>query len=133
MSAEEECENVLLTYGNHFVASAARLRGVPKDVYQLLYDALTKEDVKNSWAHDKEKLPVKLEGEMEGWGGVGGRWGKGGVFEKADSLESPWLGSTVERLWAVLLQCSEGRIAWGCAGFGRGRLGGETGDCGCLD
>ena len=132
-SPEEKCENVLLTYGNTFIASAARLRGVPRDVYQLLYDALTNSDIKNSWAHAKEKMPVKLEGETEGWDGEGGRWGKGGVFEKEDSLEEPWLGLTVERLWGVLLQCSEGRIAWGCAGFGKGRLGGVKGDCGCMD
>jgi hypothetical protein len=127
------CENVLLTYGNNFVASAARIRGLPKDVYQLLYDALVKEDVRNSWGHAKEKLPVKLEGERGGKGGKGGRWGAGGVYAEKDSLERPWLGFTVERLWGVLLQCSEGRIAWGCAGFGRGRFGGEREDCGCIE
>ena len=135
-SPEEKCENVLLTYGNNFIASAARLRGVPRDVYQLLYDALTNSDIKNSWAHAKEKMPVKLEGETEGWNGEGGRWGKGGVFENEDSLEEPWLGLTVERLWGVLLQCSgedclgvcgvwEGTVGWGEGGlwvYGLGRV-----------
>ena len=122
------CENVLLTYGNNFIASAARLRGLNKDVYQLLYDALTKEDWKNSWAHTKEKLPKMLEGE-----GKWGRWAEGGVYANVDSKESPWLGSTVERLWGVLLQCSEGRIAWGCAGYGKERFGGGKEDCGCSE
>ncbi|PMD37693.1 hypothetical protein L207DRAFT_568614 [Hyaloscypha variabilis F] len=124
------CETVLLTYGNNFFASAARLRGLDKDVYQLLYDALMKRDTKNSWAHAKEKLPTMKEGERRD---SGGRWGQGGVYEREDSLEAPWLGKTVERLWGVLLQCSEGRIAWGCAGFGKGRLGGVREDCGCSE
>jgi hypothetical protein len=127
---EKVCESVLLTYGNNFIASAARIRGVDKDVYQLLYDALVKADVKNSWAHSKEKLPVMLKGEKMG---DGSRWGQGGVYGIPDSLERPWLGMTVERLWGVLLQCSEGRIAWGCAGFGKGRLRGGKEDCGCIE
>ncbi|KAE9364247.1 hypothetical protein N431DRAFT_354538 [Stipitochalara longipes BDJ] len=125
---QKVCDSVLLTYGNNFFASAARLRGLEKDVYQLLYDALVKRDVKNSWAHSKEKLPVMMQGEKRE-----GRWGRGGVYEVPDSLERPWLGSTVERLWGVLLQCSEGRIAWGCAGFGVDRFGGAREDCGCIE
>jgi hypothetical protein len=127
---EKNCESVMLTYGNNFVASAARIRGMEKEVWQLLYDALVKVDVKNSWAHSKEKLPVMLKGEKNA---KGSRWGQGGVYEVPDSLERPWLGMTVERLWGVLLQCSEGRIAWGCGGFGKGRLGAGREDCGCIE
>jgi hypothetical protein len=71
-----------------------------------------------------------LEGEKKG---EGSRWAQGGVYEFSDSLERPWLGLAVERLWGVLLQCSEGRIAWGCAGFGMGRLRGGKEDCGCIE
>ena len=125
---DAKCETVMLTYGNNFFASAARIRGLDKDIYQLLYDALVNTDVKNSWAHAKEKLPLLVEGE-----GKEGRWGEGGVYAVKDSLERPWLGKTVERLWGVLLQCSVGRIAWACSGFGEGRLGGGRDDCGCVE
>jgi len=51
---------LMLMHGNNFFASAARLRGLGKDVYQLLYAALVKKDVKNSW---RQKLPFIVEGE----------------------------------------------------------------------
>jgi hypothetical protein len=207
------CDNVLLTRGNNFIASAARIRGVKKEVWQLLYDALVNEDVVNAWAHDADKMPKMLPGE-EGMG----RWSKGdwvpakgveptpepeppsndkpapkseskpkektqgdkhdtetepggtaheiltdiigaignaspssssrrdepkpqegmfvnvGIYGEKDSLEKPYLGMTVERLWGVLLQCSEGRIAWRCPNLETGwRRGGEEEDCGCVD
>jgi hypothetical protein len=123
------CDSVILTHGNNFVATAARIRGIKRDVWQLLYDALVNPDWENAWAHNSERLPVKLEGEKNV-----GRWGKGGVFEKADSLEWPYLGLTVERLWGVLLQCSEAGIAWGCPSPWKGtRLGGSEADCGCIE
>lgn len=149
------CENILLTRGNYFIASAARLRGVKKDMWELLYDALVKEDVKNAWAHDATKLPKPLPFEplVGRWfqgsreevhtGGALGNETKGevkvvdkppGVYGKTDSLERPWLGMTVERLWGVLLQCSARGIAWRCPNLERGwRLGGEKRDCGCVD
>ncbi|EHK99471.1 hypothetical protein M7I_4628 [Glarea lozoyensis 74030] len=72
----EKCDSVLLTRGNKFVASAARIRGIQRDVYQLLYDALVKPDIENSWAHEKRKLPSPLPYEP-----LIGRWAHGG---KAD-------------------------------------------------
>jgi hypothetical protein len=127
--ASPKCDSVLLTYGNNFVASAARIRGVKREIWQLFYDALVNEDLGNAWAHDKSKLPVRLQGE-----GEVGRWGKGGVYERGDSLESPFLGLTVERLWGVLLQCNEARLAWNCPSLWRGsRMGGGKEDCGCIE
>jgi hypothetical protein len=123
------CDSVLLTYGNNFVATAARIRGVKKDVWQMLYDALTNVDMDHAWAHDAEKLPKLLNGELGR-----GRWAEGEVYGEPDSLKKPYLGMTLERLWGVLLQCSEGRVAWRCPSLEVGwRLGGEKEDCGCID
>lgn len=123
------CESVLLTRGNEFVASSARLRGVKRDVWQMLYDALTKEDMANSWAHEKEKLPILLPGEKKM-----GKWDEDGVYGVEDSLEEPILGLTVERLWAILLQCSMPEIAWRCPSLSRGwRRDGMREDCACVD
>lgn len=123
------CESVLVTRGNEFVASSARIRGVKRDVWQLLYDALTNTDVKNGWSHNKEKMPKMLEGESKM-----GKWAEGGVYGISDSLEDPIFGLTVERLWGVLLQCSVPEIAWRCPNLGRGwRTGGNREDCACVD
>ncbi|KAK2623803.1 hypothetical protein QTJ16_006984 [Diplocarpon rosae] len=123
------CESVLLTYGNHFIASAARIRGVKKDVWEMLYDGLVNEDMGNAWAHKKEKMPLRLAGE-EGQG----RYAEGEVYGRPDSLVRPYLGLTVERLWGVLLQCSRPEIAWGCPSLEVGwRSGGRREDCGCVE
>jgi hypothetical protein len=114
-----ECQSVLLTHGNNFAASADRIRGLGRDVWQMLYDALTNPDVAHAWAHDKGKVKGP-EGSQE--------W-----FGEVDSLENPYLGYTMERLWGVLLQCSDRGIAWRCPDTRRGwRRGGEKSDCSCL-
>lgn len=123
------CDSVLLTYSNNFFASSARIHGIKKDIWELLYEALTKKDIGNSWAHDKAKLPKMFPGEKKL-----GRWGEGGVYEHPDSVHTPIMGNTMERLWGVLLQCSTAEIAWRCPGLNVGeRLGGEKADCGCID
>lgn len=123
------CESVLVTRGNEFVASSARIRGVKRDVWQLLYDALTNTDVKNGWSHDEKKKPKMLEGESKM-----GKWAEDGVYGIPDSLENPIFRLTVERLWGVLLQCSVPEIAWRCPNLGRGwRTGGNREDCACVD
>ncbi|TVY23942.1 hypothetical protein LHYA1_G007399 [Lachnellula hyalina] len=123
------CESVLVTRGNEFVASAARVRGVKRDLWQMLYDALTNEDMGHAWSHASDKLPRMLEGE-----GRMGRWSEDGVYSVPDSVEEPVLGLTVERLWAILLQCSGPEIAWRCPSLGRGlRRGGGRDDCACID
>lgn len=111
----------------------------------MLYDALLNEDAKHAWAHDESKLPKmgaweEGRGRWEGGGGAGedrkwGWWeGEDGVYARPDSLERPYLGLTVERLWGVLLQCSEGRITWRCPNLETGwRTGGQKEDCGCVD
>ncbi|KAH9214712.1 hypothetical protein DL95DRAFT_337427 [Leptodontidium sp. 2 PMI_412] len=123
------CESVLLTYGNNFIASAARIRGTKKDVWQMLYDGLVDTNLENAWAHKKEKMPIVLPGE-EGRG----RFRPGAVYGVKDSLERPYLGMTIERLWGVLLQCSTPEIAWACPALEVGwRIGGRREDCGCIE
>jgi len=112
-----ECNMVLLTYGNTFVASVGRIRGMGKDVWQMLYDALMNEDLGNAWIHDKDRLPAK-----------------GGLYTEDDSVEKPYFGYTMERLWGILLQCSNEEIAWRCPNILRGwRRAGNRADCGCID
>jgi hypothetical protein len=164
------CTQALLTHGNNFIAGAERIRGLDRDVYQLLYDALTNANLRNGWAHDASKIPVNVRpGGDKDWNGKssansGGKdrpkgngvavdsfrgvsetgdkgknanwWtsARGGIeFGEEDSLEHPYLGYTVERLWGILMQCSTSEIAWRCPNTLRGwRRGGERADCGCL-
>ncbi|KAH8656527.1 hypothetical protein BGZ60DRAFT_532111 [Tricladium varicosporioides] len=124
-----KCESVLLTQGNDFIASAARIRGVKKDVWQMLFDGLTNEDMGRAWAHDSKKFPVQLPGEKNIE-----RWGEKGIYGTPDSLQNPWMGHTVERLWGILLQCSTPQISWQCPNLWRGsRLGWDKDDCSCID
>ncbi|KAL3423160.1 hypothetical protein PVAG01_04906 [Phlyctema vagabunda] len=117
--SEEACKKVLLTHGNNFIASAARIRGVKKDVWETLYNGLVNEDLENAWAHDDKKIGVERNLTIAGEG---------------DSLQKPFLGYTVERLWAVLLQCSTREVAWRCPTLNVGwRRGGAKEDCSCID
>ena len=121
----EPCKSVVLTHGNNFVVSADRIRGLGRDVWQMLYDALVNPDLGNAWAHDRKKVKTKSNEDEKGEG----KW----MFGEEDSLESPYLGYTIERLWGILLQCSIQEVAWRCPNMLRGwRRGGERADCGCL-
>jgi hypothetical protein len=101
-------QRVLLSYKGQFVASAARLRANGRLFYQGLRDALA---VNDSWAH--------ADGYLKG---------------REDSPNAPFLGYTVERMWSVILQCSEMRIAALCPTLLSGsRRGGSREDCQCLD
>ncbi|KAF7911883.1 uncharacterized protein EAE98_011826 [Botrytis deweyae] len=114
------CQKVILTHGNNFIASAARIRGVGKDIWETLDDALSNPSLSRGWAHDRLKL------------GPEGRNSK--MFGEKDSLEKPHLGYTVERLWGILLGCSNQKIAWRCPNLWKGwRRGGEKEDCACRD
>jgi len=102
------CSKVLLSYKGQFIVSARRIRGVSKTVYEQLLNALMME---TSWAHQEEYL-------------------KG----RKDSLNAPFFGFTLERLWNVLLQCSDLDVAWRCPTLLSGtRSGGDKGDCQCFD
>ena len=101
-------QKVLLSYKGQFVASAKRIRANEKHMYEELENALEDEE---SWMHGKEYLQGR-----------------------PDSLNAPYFGYTLERLWSLIMQCSDERIAALCPTLLSGqRRGGSTADCQCLD
>ncbi|KAF2091347.1 hypothetical protein K490DRAFT_12579, partial [Saccharata proteae CBS 121410] len=103
-----ECDELLLSYKGQFIASAKRIRGVEKAVYERLDQALLDPE---SWMHQEEYLQ-----------------------ERPDSMNAPFFGFTLERLWSVLMQCSDLEIARNCPTLLSGwRTGGSVEDCQCLD
>ncbi|KAF1986503.1 hypothetical protein K402DRAFT_463445 [Aulographum hederae CBS 113979] len=102
------CEKVLLSYKGQFIASGRRIRGVRKKLYEQLQSAMLDE---NSWAHGEDYLRGRK-----------------------DTMDAPWFGYTMERLWSTLLQCSDEEVAWRCPTLLSGvRRGGGKGDCQCFD
>jgi hypothetical protein len=102
------CEKVLLSYKGQFIVSAARIRGINKDIYHGLWQAFVDE---NSPAHQ----PSNLQG-------------------RPDSMSTPDFGYTMERLWNLLFQCSSVNVGWKCPSLVSGwRLGGDISDCQCFD
>ncbi|KAI9858693.1 MAG: hypothetical protein M1813_007325 [Trichoglossum hirsutum] len=103
------CSRALLAYKGQFVASARRIRGTPQDLYKKLYDGVT--SPRGGWTHDEAIV-------------------KG----RPDSPSAPFFGYTVERLWSILMQCSEPGIAVKCPSLlSKWRTGGGIEDCQCLD
>jgi hypothetical protein len=103
-----ECPPLLLSYKGQFVVSGRRIRGVPLSLYSDLRNDLV--DPK-SWAH----APEYLHG-------------------RPDSMNSPFFGYTLERLWSTLFQCSDLGVGWRCPTLLSGRRrGGNPGDCQCFD
>jgi hypothetical protein len=101
-------QRLLLSYKGQFVASAARVRANEKAMYERLRDALQEPD---SWAHSDEYLQ-----------------------DRPDSLNAPYFGYTLERLWSVIMQCSDEQIAALCPTLLSGqRRGGSKADCQCMD
>ncbi|KAL9065763.1 MAG: hypothetical protein Q9157_007361 [Trypethelium eluteriae] len=102
------CGPMLLSYKGQFIASAQRIRGVERKVYEELRQALVDPE---SWAHQQKYLQGR-----------------------PDSMNAPYFGYTMERLWSTLLQCSDMDIAWKCPTLLSGsRRGGDAGDCQCFD
>lgn len=114
----QECdpeEQILLSYKGQFVASAKRIRGVEKSVYQGLLAAITSEE---DWVHNGTFAGVERSEKMD-----------------EDSPSNPAFGFTMERVWGLVMQCATGgRIASKCpsllSGMGRGE---SVEDCQCLD
>jgi hypothetical protein len=102
------CNTVLLSYKGQFIASAGRIRGIDKSIYDDLRNAFVDE---NSWAHQESYL-------------------KG----REDSMSTPLFGYTMERMWNLLMQCSSTDVSWKCPTLLSGdRLGGDIEDCQCFD
>ena len=107
-TASPPCSKALLSYKGQFIASAKRIRGLDKAVHRELREALVDE---HSWAHQEKYLDGR-----------------------EDSMSAPDLGYTLERLWNVLLQCSDLDVAWKCPSLLSGkRWGGGMEDCQCFD
>jgi hypothetical protein len=116
---EVPCEKetpILLTYKGQLVASARRLRGIPRSIYSELLETIT----------GQNSTETGLRGAGEG--------SRGGVVGN-DTPDNPYFGFTVERIWGLLGQCAtDQRIAVKCPSLLSGMgSGGEAGDCGCLD
>ncbi|KAK8184807.1 uncharacterized protein BKA78DRAFT_26070 [Phyllosticta capitalensis] len=102
------CDKILLSYKGQFIASAKRIRGVSKDVYEGLQLGMADPE---SWAHREPYLNGRK-----------------------DSVNAPRFGYTLERMWSVIMQCSTNEIAWKCPSLlSRTRRGGDVGDCQCFD
>lgn len=107
-NATTDCDKVLLSYKGQFVVSAARIRGIPKSIYEDLRDAFVNPE---SWAHKEPFLK--------------GRW---------ESMSQPIFGYYLERMWNMLFQCSDTDVAWKCPTLLSGwRIGGSKADCQCFD
>ncbi|KAL3419573.1 hypothetical protein PVAG01_08071 [Phlyctema vagabunda] len=102
---------VALSYKGQFIASARRIRGVKKQVYVQLLDAITSTD---GWSHDRDI--------------IGSRF---------DSPDNPFFGFTLERVWGLIMQCADKDVAVQCPSLLSGTLGYRRGggveDCGCFD
>ncbi|KAE8452067.1 hypothetical protein EG329_002233 [Mollisiaceae sp. DMI_Dod_QoI] len=123
----ESSQQITLSYKGQFVASAKRIRGIDKKIYQDLLDAITSRD---GWPHNATTLGLDGNGEAGG--------GEGDADEE-DSPNNPLFGFAVERIWGLLMQCgTDARVAARCpsllSGTSRGRgIDGRVEDCQCLD
>lgn len=93
VSGDQECESVLLSYKGQFMASAARIRGVDKSVYEDTYHSLVNP---LSWMHGDEYTDSHTEHGFP------------------DSLDAPYYGFTLERMWCTMMQCSDPEVGWTC-------------------
>ncbi|PQE03094.1 hypothetical protein CJF31_00002945 [Rutstroemia sp. NJR-2017a BVV2] len=108
---QQPCENdteVLLSYKGQFVASAKRIRGVQKSVYEGLLETITSE---SGWSHDER------------------------FVSESDSPDNPDFGFVVERVWSLLMQCAvDEKVEKMCPSLLSGMgWGGDVADCQCLD
>nr|POE72462.1 hypothetical protein CFP56_12335 [Quercus suber] len=111
-----DCRDIVLTYKGQFIASAARIRGNTANLYRILLD-----DLRNS--SSAIHSPSYTDSP----------WHVG----QPDSLNSPIFGYTLERMWGVLMQCSEMRVAHRCPSLLSGVFSkvkeANLADCQCLD
>lgn len=110
----ERTPPIQLSYKGQFVASARRVRGVEKKIYEGLLKTITSVD---GWSHNSTII-----GDMPGGTGE-------------DSPDNPYFGFTVERIWSLLMQCAtDPRVAMKCPSLLSGMsAGGSVEDCQCLD
>lgn len=113
LANKEPCDWLLLSFKGQFIASAARIRGAGREVYEYLHRALVEED---SWAHHPDY------------------WSPLGLG--TDSMNAPRLGFTIERLWFAIMQCSNFEVPAHChTMISRGTTHNDVAadDCQCFD
>jgi hypothetical protein len=100
--------SILLSYNGQFVASAKRLRGISKSIYEELLLAIPTSE---GWGHNRN------------------------IIGYEQSLDNPFFGFTMERIWGLVMQCAtDDRVAVRCPSLLSGKsLGGDVRDCQCLD
>ncbi|KAF7881987.1 uncharacterized protein EAF02_006675 [Botrytis sinoallii] len=99
---------ILLSYKGQFIASARRIRGISRDIYEDLLSTITSE---SGWSHDSR------------------------FVKENDSPDNPSFGFAVERIWGLLMQCAnDDRVSTKCPSLLSGMTtGGDFRDCQCLD
>ncbi|KAF7942976.1 hypothetical protein EAE96_010925 [Botrytis aclada] len=99
---------ILLSYKGQFIASARRIRGISRGIYEDLLSTITSE---SGWSHNSK------------------------FVKENDSPDNPSFGFAVERVWGLLMQCaSDDRVSTKCPSLLSGMtIGGDVGDCQCLD
>jgi len=113
VSGNQSCDSILLSYKGQFAASARRIRGAPQSAYRDMYDALVDP---TSWAHSKNYTDLHAN------------------YKDPNSLNAPYYGYTVERMWCVLLQCSDPDAASPPSTERQGaRFANVVSDCMCFD
>lgn len=85
-----QCQDVVLTYRGQFIVSAARLRGNHLSMYRDLRRKLVD-------PHSEMHTPSYTSKHPD-----------------TNTLNSPVFGYTLERMWGVVMQCSDLRIAFTC-------------------
>lgn len=90
-NAGKKCQNLVLTYRGQFIVSAARVRGNERAVYEDLLQQLR---ISESYFHSEEYTESRRHRDQE------------------DSVDHAVFGFTLERMWGVLMQCSDPRVGY---------------------
>lgn len=113
-----KCKSFVLTYRGQFVASRSRIQAPGKELFSDLLDGMTNP---KSDKHSEEYV-------NQPW-----------LAQKIDSLNAPLFGFTIERIWGVLMGCSNQQLALTCpsrlaASMAVLKVGtANLSDCQCLD
>lgn len=110
-----KCQPFVLTYRGQFVVSRKRIQSPGRGLFADILDGMTNP---NSDKHSEEYV-------QQPW-----------LPQKIDSLNRPRFGYTLERIWGVLMGCSDPRLAVSCPSRLSASLRivpGSEGDCQCLD
>lgn len=113
------CWDIVLVYRAQFIVSASRIHGAGKQLYQDLLNELI----------DPSSVTHQMNLRGQPW-----------YVGKEDNMNAPLFGYTLERMWGVIMQCSDARVMYQCpsllSGLSSPVVRGSNvnpGDCQCLD